>query len=263
MTTTAYRPEPVRPFLILTAVSVAFLATSLLWAGFDDRMIAGTVVWAKPLKFAISFAVLFATMALVEPYFSKPWRNGRMFAGIAAVMAASMLLEMIYMIAQAAQMQTSHFNTATPFAGVMYSLMGVGAVCLVLGVGLMGWAALRDKQASFGRGLRAGVGWGFGLSFVLTMITAGTMSSMAGHFIGTPAPGAAVVPLMGWSATVGDLRPAHFVSLHAMQVLPLLGLWIDRRGRSAGLIGGAALIYVVITMVLFAQALMGLPVIRL
>ena len=263
MTTTAYHPGPVSPFLILTAVSLAFLATCLLWAGFDDRTIAGTVVWAKPLKFAISLAVLFATMALVEPYFSNPWRNGRLFAGIAAVMAASMLLEMIYMIVQAAQMQTSHFNTATPFAGVMYSLMGVGAVCLVFGVGLMGWAAFRDKQASFGPGLRAGVAWGFGLSFVLTMITAGTMSSMAGHFIGTAAPGAAVVPLMGWSASVGDLRPAHFVSLHAMQVLPLLGLWIDRQGRSAGLIRGAALMYAVITMALFAQAMMGLPVIRL
>lgn len=263
MTTFAYRPEPVSPFVILTAASVAFLAMCLLWAGFDDRIMEGTAVWAKPLKFSVSFAVLFATMALVEPYFSPDWRNGRMFAGIAAVMAVSMLFEMIYMIAQAAQMQMSHFNTATPFAGVMYALMGVGAVSLVLGVGLMGWAALRDTNARFRPGLRAGVGWGFLLSLVLTMITAGTMSSMTGHFIGTPAPGAAVLPLMEWSASVGDLRPAHFVSLHAMQVLPLLGLWVDRQGRSAGLIRGAGLIYVAITMALFGQALMGLPVIRL
>lgn len=263
MTTLVLGPAPARPMVILTALSLAFLATCLLWAGFDNRTIDGTVVWAKPLKFSISFAVLFATMALVEPYFSQSWRDGRMFAGIAAVMAASMLLEMIYMIAMAAQMQTSHFNTATPFTGLMYSLMGVGAVCLVIGVGLMGWAAFRDKDASFGPGLRAGVGWGFVLSFILTMITAGTMSSMAGHYIGTPAPGAAVIPLMGWSASVGDLRPAHFVSLHAMQVLPLLGLYSDRRAKGAGLVKGAAVIYVVITLGMFGQALMGLPVIRL
>lgn len=263
MTTLPFSAAPARPMVILTAVSLAFLGICLLWSGFDARMIDGTVVWAKPLKFSVSFAVLFATMALVEPYFSPSWRNGRMFAGIAVVMAAAMLLEMLYMILQAAQMQASHFNTSSLFTGVMYSLMGVGAVTLVIGVGLMGWAALRDKSASFGPGLRAGVAWGFILSFVLTMITAGTMSNMAGHYIGTPAPGAAVFPLMGWSASVGDLRPAHFVSLHAMQLLPLLGLWVDRRGKNAGLVKIAAVVYAGITLALFAQALMGLPVIRL
>lgn len=263
MTTLLYGAAPARPMVILSAVSLAFLATCLLWAGFDARMIDGAVVWAKPLKFSISFTVLFATMALVEPYFSPSWRTGRMFAGIAMAMAAAMLLEMLYMIFQAAQMQTSHFNTGSPFTAVMYALMGVGAVALVLGVGLMGWAALRDKAASFGPGLQAGVAWGFILSFGLTMITAGTMSSMAGHYIGTPAPGAAVIPLMGWSASVGDLRPAHFVSLHAMQVLPLLGLWVDRRAKTARLVKVAAIVYAAITLAMFVQALMGLPVIRL
>ena len=263
MTTLRFAAAPTRPMVILTAMSLAFLTICLLWIGFDSRMIDGTAVWAKPLKFSISFAVLFATMALVEPYFSPDWRKGRMFAGIAVAMALSMLLEMLYMIFQAAQGQASHFNTSSQFTGLMYTLMGVGAVTLVIGVGLVGWAALRDKAASFGPGLRAGVALGFILSFGLTMITAGTMSSMAGHFIGTPAPGAAVFPLMGWSASVGDLRPAHFVALHAMQVLPLLGLWIDRRGKAPRWVAIAALAYVVITAGLFAQALMGLPVIRL
>lgn len=263
MTMLVLTAQPERPLVILTALSMAFLGTCALWAGFDDRMIDGAMVWAKPLKFSVSFVVLFATMALVEPYFSPSWRNGRMFAGIAAVMATAMLLEMIYMIFQAAQGQASHFNTSTPFAAAMYAVMGLGAVSLVVGVGLMGAAALRDKDARFGPGLRAGVGWGFILSFGLTMITAGTMSSMAGHFIGTPGAGAAVIPLMGWSASVGDLRPAHFVSLHAMQVLPLVGLWGDQRNRGAGVVKLAALVYVAVTLALFVQALMGLPLIRL
>lgn len=256
-------PLSARPLVILTAVSLAFLALCILWMGFDSRQIAGSAVWAKPLKFSISFVVLFATMALAEPYFSPAWRNGRMFAGIAGVMAAAMLLEMIYMIAQASRGQTSHFNVATPFTAIMYAVMGVGAVSLVVGVGLMGWAALRDKAARFGPGLRAGIGWGFILSFVLTMITAGTMSNMAGHYIGTPAPGAAVIPLMGWSAAVGDLRPAHFVSLHAMQVLPLVGLYCDRQRRGAGLVKVMAVIYAGVVLAMFAQALLGLPLIRL
>lgn len=252
-----------QPWWGATAFSVALIGLAVLWAGTDTRMVDAAKVWEKPLKFAVSFVVLFATMALVEPYFSAPWRNGRLFRGIAAMMTAAMLTEMIYMIFQAAQGQASHFNTATPFHAAMYAAMGVGAVTLVLGVALMGWAALRDQDATFGSGLRLGVGLGFIGSFVLTMITAGTMSSMAGHFIGTPAPGAAVIPLMGWSATVGDLRPAHFVALHAMQVLPLLGLWIDRRGFETRVIWLMAAVYALITLALFAQALLGIPVIRL
>ena len=68
---------------------------------------------------------------------------------------------------------------------------------------------------------------------------------------------------MGWSASVGDLRPAHFVSLHAMQALPLLGVWTDRQGKGAGLVKIAAVVYAAITLALFVQALMGSPLIRL
>jgi hypothetical protein len=89
------------------------------------------------------------------------------------------------------------------------------------------------------------------------------MSSMAGHFIGIPGPDAATIPLLGWSAAVGDLRPAHFVALHLMQVLPLLGLWIDRRGGTARIIPWVALGYAAVTLALYAQALLGIPVIRL
>ena len=67
------------------------------------------------------------------------------------------------------------------------------------------------------------MGWGFILSFALTLITAGYMSSTGTH-VGSPAVGAATIPVMGWSASVGDIRPAHFLALHAMQVLPLAGL---------------------------------------
>ena len=87
-----------------------------------------------------------------------------------------------------------------------------------------------------------------------------------------PAPGAAVVPLMGWPASVGDLRPAHFVSLHAMQVLPVLGWWVDRRTKTAGLVRCAAVVCAAVVcaaialalfgQALMGQALMGVPAIR-
>lgn len=252
-----------RPLAVLAAFASALVGLNLIWAAFDLRLLGDTAVWAKPLKFAISFIVFFGTLALAEARFSPAWRQGRLFRTLTTLTGAAMVLEMGYMIFQAAQGQASHFNDSTPFTRIMYGVMGIGAVTLVVCAGLLGWAALRDKDAKFGPALRQGVVYGFVGSCVLTLITAGTMSSLSGHFIGNPGPGAATIPLLGWSAAVGDLRPAHFVALHMMQALPLLGLWIDRRGGSAGTIRIAAILYALVTLGLFAQALMGLPVIRL
>jgi hypothetical protein len=248
---------------VLAGFSMALVVVGLIWAGFDPRLIDGMASYAKPLKFAVSFVVLFGTMALVLPRFSAGWRDGRTVRIVVVLMTAAMVLEMGYMITQAAQGQASHFNTSSPYTAVMYPLMGIGAVTLVVAVGIFGWVALRDSAANMGPATRQGVGIGFIGSCILTLITAGTMSSMAGHFIGTPGPDAATFPLMGWSAAVGDLRPAHFVALHLMQVLPLIGLWIDRRGGSIRTLGSVAFVYAILTLALFVQALLGLPVIRL
>jgi hypothetical protein len=82
--------------------------------------------------------------------------------------------------------------------------------------------------------------------------------------VGVPSAGAAEIPLLGWSGQVGDLRPAHFLALHAMQVLPLLGWWLDRRGQPARkTVWTVAAVYAALTLAVFVQALMGLPLVRL
>ena len=177
-------------------------------------------------------------------------------------MAVAMITELAYIIFMAAQQQGSHFNYSTPFTIMMYGVMGVGAVSLILGVAIFGYVALRDTEADFGPALRWGVGWGFMLSFAMTLVIAGYMSATGTH-VGTLVPGAATLPLMGWSATVGDIRPAHFLALHAMQALLLVGLWFDRRGIAARNMRWVALAYVVLTLAVFAQALAGLPLVRL
>ena len=49
-----------------------------------------------------------------------------------------------------------------------------------------------------------------------------------------------------------------------MQVLPLLGWWLDRQGRpGTAVLRASAATYVVITAAVFGQALMGWPLVRL
>ena len=250
-----------RAFWVLTAASAALLALSGLGLATDPRLIDGVPVWMKPAKFALSFTLLFATMALVAERLSPAVRQGRALAALGILMAVNYGAEMAYMIWRAARAEHSHFNLSTPFAETAYTLMGVSAVLLIAGVAWQGVMAWRDRAAELGPQTRAGILWGFGLTFALTFVVAGYLGGNGGHHVGTPVTGAAL-PLFGWSMEVGDLRPAHFASIHAMQALPLLGLWLDRRAVEAPRpMRLAAAGWTALTFALFAQALMGLPLV--
>jgi hypothetical protein len=146
----------------------------------------------------------------------------------------------------------------------MYSLMGLGAVLLVLGIGLFGVATLLDRNARLSPALRLAVGLSFLATVILTLPIAGYMSA-TGHHVGIAPPSAPTIPFLGWSAAVGDLRPAHFLALHAMQAVPLYVLWRERngailRGTEVAL---ASLGWSLLALLVFAQALAGRPLVAL
>ena len=258
--------ETPSPFRTLTVVAVALFVLSALWGSFDTRLIEHSPVWMKPLKFSLSLAILFATLELVESRLSDRVRNGWTLRITAWVMAAAFLSEMAYIFFQAAQAEGSHFNYSTPFHEFMYSVvMAGGAVALVAGVGLIGWLVKRDDEADLSPVMREAIWLGFILSFVLTMIVAGYLSSNGNHFVGLHPEGAPSIPLFGWSGVTGDLRPAHFLSLHAMQLLPLIAIWLERREvqQGIGVVRSVAVGYTLVTLGVFAMALARIPLIPL
>lgn len=253
-------------FIVLTLVAFVLLLLTGLWGLVDTRLIEGVPVWLKPLKFALSFVALFATIAWVEARLSEPVRQGRVLRVTCWLMAATFLAEMIYMMYQASRGEASHFNLSTPFHAFMYaSVMGTGAFILVAGTAVVGWLAKKDQAAAFSPALREAIWLGFLLTFVLTLIVAGYMSNGSSRFVGIHPEGAARLPLFGWSGVTGDLRPAHFASLHAMQAIPLLAILLGQGGAQAGVrtVRVASVCYVMLTLGLFAQALMGMPLIPL
>lgn len=255
---------------------LVFVGLLVLCAGLpfiDDRTLAGVSVWSKPLKFCLSLAVFFGTLAwfaqLLKPttgaganaavldYFhSKP---GKALIWVPVVAA---IFEIAYIIFQAAQGEASHFNISTSFTAVMYSLMGFGAVllvgsCLWLGCKILGRHGLHDPYV-------LAVGVGLILSFVLGGGIGGYLGNSSGHWVGGTLNDALGTPLFNWSMDGGDLRVSHFFGLHAMQALPLFALilpqQLSRLARWA-LVVFFACGYSAFTLATFVQAVNGQPLI--
>lgn len=250
-------------YVQLTALSIAVTVLSLIWAGFDARQVLGDeLVWAKPFKFGISLTIHFATLAIIVRQMSPAVARGRLVQGAGWFLVVAFLFEMTYVVFQAAQARQSHFNQTSTFYSAMYGLMGVGAVILLAVPVAVGWAARSDP--AIGPVARVGIWWGACAAFVLTLIIAGTMSSSFSHFVGGPPPeGAATFPIMGWSGAVGDLRAPHFFATHMFQLLMIVGFWADWAGQRAAIVRIVAVLWGLLTLSVFAQALMGLPLIRL
>jgi len=251
---------------VLTGLSLGLVIVCLCAGVVDDRMVEGAPAWAKPTKFALSFVVLFATLAWLDGRLSMAWREGRVLQITTRLMGVSMMAEMGYLMYQAALAEPSHYNYATLFNTIMYTVvMFVGALLLVVGIGIYAVVVAKDADADFSPGLRLGVVWGCALSCGLTLVLATYMSGQPTRFVGAPSFDAQTLPLLGWSLEVGDFRPSHFFALHAMQVLPVLGGVLDRChiAQPTRHMRIAAALYAALTLGLFVQALAGLPLFSL
>jgi hypothetical protein len=232
------------------AILIALAALPLmLAAALDPRQLGDEGVWIKPLKFHAALAVYLGTLALFARWLPRGLTDRQSWRVFVAVVGACVVAELVWIGGAASLGVASHFNTTSPFWAATYSLMGVAAVTLTSAAGVMG--VLIWRAGTLPQVWREALGLGLVLTFMLTVITAGTMASGTGHHIGTPVTGARV-PLMGWSREVGDLRIAHFLATHALHAVPLAGFTGSR-----AVVLGAAVAWTTVTLGAFALARAG------
>ncbi|MGF1457245.1 MAG: hypothetical protein ACFB6R_17940 [Alphaproteobacteria bacterium] len=246
---------------------VALFVSTLPAYWIDERTTNGVSVWLKPIKFQVSLAIQFMSVALLAQLVIRSTRTSLVFLAGTYVVTAALIFEIVYIMAQAGRGRASHFNLDTPFEALMYNLMGLGAVILVLVpmiLGVLIWRRTDDAATEETiPGLRLGAILGLLVSGVLTLIVAGYMSINGGHWVGPATSDVSGLPLVGWSREVGDLRVAHFFATHAMQVLPVLGLIADRiPGLPARpTVWTGTILWIALTLALFLQALAGDPLV--
>ncbi|MGE0799621.1 MAG: hypothetical protein AB7G13_14850 [Lautropia sp.] len=235
------------------ALLLALLAAFAVAPAFDARQLDGVNVWIKPAKFALSIAMLAWTTAWFIGHLPLAIRRGRAVDLVVWVLVAAASFELGYIALQAGFGQASHYNETDTLHAVMYALMGMVALILTATQPALAWLLLRHPDPARPPAYRLAVALGLMLTFALGAGAGVTL----GQF--KPPVGGTTVPLLGWALAGGDLRPAHFLGIHAEQVLPLVGLAVSaaglRRPRTA--VWLVSLAYGVAFAALFAWGLSG------
>ncbi len=215
------------------AVALSLLAPFLILAySIDTRTVLEINTWMKPIKFTASLFLYALTLSWFCNYLPENWRNSKKFSQFTALVIASIALEMLWLIFAASLGEKAHFNRTHPILTPTYALMGIIAVILTTQSLVIGIGVWRNTQSGLRNLTRYTLALGLVTTFLLTLITAGYMSSEVGHEV-LPAGVSGVseidtVNFMGWLRAAGDLRVAHFFASHALHFVPFIGFLLAR-----------------------------------
>jgi len=207
-----------------------------VWSLSDHRLIREVGVWVKPMKFMLSTALFALTTVWVLKVAHSDLDQMPVYPWIVALLVLTSLFEVVYISHQASQGSASHYNVSDPFHAFMFGVMAVAAVGLTFSQAWLAWEIWNEQKGADLRVETLGVIIGLTMTFVL--------STISGFMLGgNQPPSGQGIPIVGWHL-YKDIRPAHFLGVHAQQLIPLWGLIAAKfmgTFSTAGLLIGAFL----------------------
>jgi hypothetical protein len=265
---------------VLAVFSAFLIISSSLGLLFDSRSteFLGTPTWSKTFKFSVS--TLLYSLSLI---WILGLANNKIAIKAGGFLGWVLGFELVLIAIQGARATPMHFNYSTVFNGVLWATMTVGIFAMLLAFLVITFQIWRTLK------LEPLLAWAIRLGLLVTVIglvqglfmpvptsaqskaleTGQTLDILGAHTIGNPAliPDANVgLPLVGWSTEYGDLRIGHFIGIHALQLIPLLGLWLSKRRlpvfHGLALLSIGVFAYLGLVLLVTWQALRGQPLLR-
>ncbi|MEI7504309.1 MAG: hypothetical protein WCJ61_13595 [Paludibacter sp.] len=241
-----YRNEPLFYFSVC-CFALAFIF--LLLTKISSVQLLGVNIWNKPFKFALSIGIYAISMAWYCYYL--PSFNISFFNCTVIILFG---FEVLYIALQALRGQKSHYNLSTPLYAMLFQLMGLSALIITIFTAYVGVLFfinnLPELPLAYLWGIRFAI-----IIFVIFSLVGGIMGARMSHSVGGE-DGRDGIPLLNWSKKLGDLRIAHFIGMHALQVLPLLGFYILKNTIAIIILSS---LYGLLALFSLIQALSGKP----
>jgi hypothetical protein len=221
--------------------------------------------WIKPIKFSLSFSTFASTICLFLLALRVPAWQLRLARRL---IAGSVALEIFSLAAQAwrsVYVPGSHTLLDSVLAQMTNSMVMVNTA-IVTAIFVL-FCANRVHASLVDRPMLAALRSSIAI-FLVGNAIGGYMLARGSHTVDAP-DGGAGLPFLNWSTIGGDLRIAHFIAIHAIQIVPLFAYVLSQMApiptvRQRKLAVAALAIAVALAVgATFVQAAMGRPLLAL
>jgi hypothetical protein len=191
--------------------AMAFLASSA------PGVAAGVSPWIKPIKFSLSFSTFASTMSLLLLALRIPAWQSKLAR---RTMAVSIALEIFSLAGQAwrsSYAPGAHSFVDSVLAQMTNSMVMVNTaiVCWMFVLFCANRVHVKLVDAPMVSAIRLSL-----VIFLAGNAIGGYMLARGSHTVGVTNGGPGL-PFLNWSTIGGDLRIAHFIAIHAIQIVPL------------------------------------------
>lgn len=220
----------------------------ILFSLIDSRTVQGINTWNKPLKFALSIAMFTFTYG----YFLNRLKNTWLKTIFSFVISLCMWVEISLISLQAARGVPSHFNNTTPFDLTVFSIMGAAILINSIAVIII-FILFLKPHPGISPPMLSAIRWGMAV-FILANMAGGYMVRIYSHSAGLDSD-TQRLPFLNWTGS--DLRAAHFLGMHAVQLLPIAAYWLQNKRNNLqplDTIRAFGIVYMAVVVLVFVQA---------